>query len=133
MSAGQPGGVDRGSKQQPFSRVLYALGIPGIGFVNARNLAAHFRTIDALMTADAERSQTPGVGPIMARPRRDAGRGRTRELIERLRGYGLQIEEEGPAPVAEGPLVGKTLVLTGTLPNLTRDQATERIEAAAAR
>ena len=45
---------------------------------------------------------------------------RTRELIERLRGYGLQMEEEGPAPPAEGPLAGKTFVITGTLPNVTR-------------
>jgi DNA ligase (NAD+) len=55
---------------------------------------------------------------------------RTRELVERLRGYGLQMEEEGAAAPAEGPLVGKTLVLTGTLPNLTRPDATARVEAA---
>src|SRR5207237_567894 len=55
---------------------------------------------------------------------------RTRELVERLRGYGLRMEEEAPASPVEGPLVDKTLVLTGTLPNLTREEATERIEAA---
>jgi DNA ligase (NAD+) len=55
---------------------------------------------------------------------------RTRDLVERLRGYGLQMEEETPAAPAEGPLVGKTLVLTGTMPNLTRPEATQRIEAA---
>jgi DNA ligase (NAD+) len=55
---------------------------------------------------------------------------RTRELVERLRGYGLQMEEEGPEAPTEGPLAGKTVVLTGTLPNLTRPEATARIEAA---
>ena len=55
---------------------------------------------------------------------------RTRELVGRLEKHGLRMEEEGPAPPAEGPLVGKTLVLTGTLPNLSRDDAAERIEAA---
>ncbi|MBA2792743.1 MAG: NAD-dependent DNA ligase LigA, partial [Thermoleophilaceae bacterium] len=52
-------------------------------------------------------------------------------VIERLRAHGLQMEDEGPDPRAgQGPLHGKTLVLTGTLPSLTREDATERIEAA---
>jgi len=54
-----------------------------------------------------------------------------RELIGRLRGHGLRMEDEGPPPGADdGPLAGKTLVLTGTLPGLTREEATERVEAA---
>jgi len=55
-----------------------------------------------------------------------------RGLIERLRAAGLQLEEDGPPP-GEGPLSGKTFVLTGTLPDLTREQATERIVAAGGR
>ena len=55
---------------------------------------------------------------------------RTRDLIARLRGHGLQMEEEGRRRPREGPLVGKTVVLTGTLPTLTRPEATQRIEAA---
>src|SRR3954449_12093510 len=56
------------SKQQPFHLVLYALGIPGIGYVNARNLARHFRSMDALVAADEEAlNEVEGVGPIMAR------------------------------------------------------------------
>jgi DNA ligase (NAD+) len=120
------------SKQQPFHLVLYALGIPGIGFVNARNLARHFRAVDALLAASEEElTGVEGMGPIMAKTVHETlAEGRTRELIERLRGYGLQMEEEGPAPPTEGPLVAKTLVLTGTLPNLTRPDATARIEQA---
>jgi DNA ligase (NAD+) len=120
------------SKAQPFERVLYALGIPGIGFVNARNLARHFRSMDALLAASEEQlTEVEGMGPIMATTVHETlAEERARELIERLRGYGLTMVEEGPAPPAEGPLVGKTLVLTGTLPTLTRPDATARIEAA---
>jgi DNA ligase (NAD+) len=121
------------SKEQPFSRVLYALGIPGIGWVNARNLARQFGSIDALMKAQPEEIQeTEGVGPVLARTLSETlAEERTRELIERLRKLGLSMEQEGgPAPGEEGPLAGKAFVLTGTLPNLTREEATERIEAA---
>jgi DNA ligase (NAD+) len=120
------------SKRQPFHRVLYALGVPGIGYVNARALATHFRSMDALIAASAEDIvETPGVGPILAETiRQTLEEDRTLELIARLRAHGLQMEEEGPAVPLDGALSGKTVVLTGTLPNLTREQATERIEAA---
>jgi DNA ligase (NAD+) len=120
------------SKQQPFHLVLYALGIPGIGYVNARNLTRNLRSMDALLAASEEElAEVEGVGPIMARTVVETlSEDLTRELVARLAGYGLHMEEEGAAPPAEGPLVGKTLVLTGTLPNLTRPEATARIEAA---
>jgi len=120
------------SKQRPFSRVLYALGIPGIGFVNARSLTATFRTIDALMAASPEDVEAaPGIGEVLATTIVETlAEERTRELVERLRAAGLRFEEEGPAPAAEGPLAGKTLVLTGTLDDLSRERATELIEAA---
>jgi DNA ligase (NAD+) len=120
------------SKQQPFHLVLYALGVPGIGYVNARNLARNLRSMEALLAASEEQlAEVEGVGPIMAKTVSETlAEERTRELIGRLAGYGLHMEEEGDAPPAEGPLVGKTLVLTGTLPNLTRPDATARIEAA---
>jgi DNA ligase (NAD+) len=88
--------------------------------------------MDALLAASVEElTEVEGVGPIMAATVHETlSEERTRELVERLRGYGLSMEEEGAAPPAEGPLVGKTLVLTGTLPNLTRPEATARIEAA---
>jgi DNA ligase (NAD+) len=89
--------------------------------------------MDAVLDADAERiEQVPGIGPILARTiAQTLAEERTRQLIDRLRGHGLQMEDDGPAPGADdGPLAGKTLVLTGTLPNLTREQAIERVEAA---
>jgi DNA ligase (NAD+) len=121
------------SKQVPFFRVLYALGIPGIGYVNARNIAGQFRSIDDLLAASAEDiEETPGIGPVNAQTvQQTLAEERTRELIERLRGHGLKMEAEGPAPgEAGGPLAGKTLVVTGTLPNLSREAATETIEQA---
>jgi DNA ligase (NAD+) len=120
------------SKGQPFERVLYGLGIPGVGYVNARNLARHLRSMKALVEAtEDDLVEVEGIGPIMARTIEETlAEDRTRELVRRFEEHGLKMEEEGPAAPTEGPLVGKTLVLTGTLPNLTREDATERIEAA---
>ncbi|HEX8975556.1 MAG TPA: NAD-dependent DNA ligase LigA [Solirubrobacteraceae bacterium] len=122
------------SKRQGFGRVLFALGIEEVGFVTGRNLAAHFRSIDALMAADADAIEaTPGIGPKMARTIHDQLHDPIMEaLIADLREQGLSLEQEGPPP-GEGPLAGKTIVLTGTLPELTREQATEMITAAGGR
>jgi DNA ligase (NAD+) len=119
------------SKERPFGRVLFAVGIEGVGEVTGRNLAAQFRTIDALMAATAEDiAHTPGIGPIVARLiGEQLADDQMRALIEDLRAIGLRLEEEGPAP-GEGPLRDQTFVITGTLPDLTREQATERIMAA---
>jgi DNA ligase (NAD+) len=117
----------------PFGRVLFALGIEEVGFVTGRNLAAHFRTIDALLDATPDEiAQTPGVGPKMALViDEQLADPDMRDLIDRLRPY-LRFEQEGPAP-GEGTLAGRTFVLTGALPDLTREQATERITAAGGR
>jgi DNA ligase (NAD+) len=122
------------SRRRPFSRVLWALGIESVGEVNARNLAQRFRSIDALMAATPEQiADTPGVGPVVAEIVAQALREESMlELVERLRAAGLQFEQEGPPP-GEGPLAEKTFVLTGTLPTLTREEATERILAAGGR
>jgi DNA ligase (NAD+) len=122
------------SKRQPFSRVLYALGIEEVGEVTGRNLASQFRHIDALLGAAAEEIEdTPGVGPKMARIIRDQLHDQQMlDLIKDLQKQGLQFEEEGPPP-GDGPLAGKTFVLTGTLPTLTREEATRRIMAAGGR
>jgi DNA ligase (NAD+) len=121
-----------GSKEVPFFRVLYALGVPGIGYVNARALAGQFRTMDALMAASAEEiEQTEGIGPVLAATIVETlAEDATRDLIERLRGHGLQMEQEGPPPGSDGKLAGLTFVLTGTLPDLSRERATEMIEEA---
>jgi DNA ligase (NAD+) len=122
------------SKQRPLGRVLFALGIEGVGEVTGRNLAQRFRSIDALLAADAEQiAQTPGIGPIVAGLiASQLADPQMREVIAALRAAGLQFELEGPPP-AEGPLADKTLVLTGALPTLSREQATELILAAGGR
>jgi DNA ligase (NAD+) len=121
------------SKEQPFFRVLYGLGIAGIGWVNAKALAEHFGSMDALMTATPDQIvETPGIGSVLADQIVETlADDRTQELIARLRERGLRMElsPEEAAPV-DGPLVGKTFVITGTLPNLSRELATARIEEA---
>ena len=116
------------SKRQPFGRLLSALGLEEVGPVVGRNLAMQFRTVDALLAAGAEEiEQTQGIGAKMAQMIHDQLHEPQMEaLIADLRREGLTLEEAGPPP-GEGPLAGKTLVLTGTLPDLTREQATERI------
>jgi len=122
------------SKRRPFARVLFALGIEEVGEVTARNLAQRFRDIDSLLGATPEElAQTPGVGEKMAATISAQLKGeRLTALIDDLRGLGLCFHEEGPAP-SEGPLAGRALVLTGTLPHLSREQATELIMAAGGR
>ena len=123
-----------GSKERPFARVLFALGIEEVGEVTGRNLAQRFREIDALLAATPEEiEQTPGVGTKMAALiATQLADERMRALIADLRELGLRFSEDGPAP-SDGPLAQKTLVLTGTLPEWSREHATERIMAAGGR
>ena len=116
------------SKEQPFGVVLFAVGIEGVGYVTGRSLAGQFRTLDALLAAGAEDiAQTPGVGPKLAELIHSQLQDpQMRALLEDLRALGLRTEQEGPPP-GEGPLREKTFVLTGTLPDLTREEATQRI------
>jgi DNA ligase (NAD+) len=121
------------SKKMPFSRVLFALGIPGVGFVNAESLAEHFGTIDDLLAASPEEiERAEGIGPILAQQvYEELSEKRTQTLIERLRKAGLRMELDPSERRKEGgPLDGKTLVLTGTLPDLSREQATKLIRRA---
>ena len=122
------------SKQRPFARVLFALGIEEVGEVTGRNLAQAMRDIDALLAASPEElAQVAGIGEKMAHSiRAQLDEERMRALIGDLRALGLQFSEKGPAP-SQGPLAGKTLVLTGTLPDWSREHATERIMAAGGR
>jgi DNA ligase (NAD+) len=122
------------SKQRSFARVLFALGIEEVGEVTGRNLAMRFRNVVALMDASVEDiAETPGIGEKMATSIvAQLHDERMVALIEDLREIGLRFAEAGRAPTS-GPLAGKTVVLTGTLPTLSREQATERIQAAGGR
>jgi DNA ligase (NAD+) len=122
------------SKRRPFARVLFALGIEEVGEVTGRNLAQGFRDVDALLEAQPEQiAEIPGVGEKMAQAiATQLHEGRMLSLIAALRAAGLRFHEEGPSP-SQGPLAGRTLVLTGSLPQWSREQATERIAAAGGR
>ena len=122
------------SRERPFHSVLFAIGIEEVGEVTARNLATRFRSIDRLLAVSPEEIQeTPGVGPKMAASiASQLASPVLRELIQRLRSAGLRVEEEGPPP-GDGPLAALTFVITGTLPTLTRELASERIVLAGGR
>ncbi len=121
------------SRGRPFKRVLYALGLPGVGYVTAEALADHFGSIDDLHAADPERvEEVEGVGPIMAvQIAESLADELTWALVEKLKEKGLRLEADASERRATGgPLEGKTLVLTGTLPELTREQAAAMVKSA---
>jgi DNA ligase (NAD+) len=121
------------SRQRPFKRVLYALGLPGVGYVTAEALADHFGSIDALHEADPEAiEEVEGVGPIMAvQIAESLADDLTWSLVEKLKEQGLRLEaDESEHRTTGGPLEGKTVVLTGTLPELTREEAAALVKAA---
>jgi DNA ligase (NAD+) len=122
------------SKERPLSLLLFGLGIRHVGKTVAQLLARRFGSMDALMGAsEAEINDIPGIGSAIAEAVvHFFGESRNRGLIERLRTAGLQFGE--PTAVEEGgPLAGKAYVLTGTLPTLSRPEATELIERAGGR
>jgi DNA ligase (NAD+) len=121
------------SRQTPFPRVLYALGLPGVGYVTAEALAMHFGSIAELRSADPERiEEVEGVGPIMAvQIAESLADERTAELVGRLAAQGLRLElDPSEMRAAGGPLEGRTVVLTGTLPELTREEAAALVKRA---
>ncbi len=121
----------RQSCQAKLDRLIYALGIRNVGEQTAKDLARHFGSLEALMAADEERlMQVPDVGPIVA----DSivaffAEAHNREVIGRLRDAGVHWENLAISSPG-GVLSGKTVVLTGTLPTLTRDDAKALVEAA---
>ena len=123
------------SRATTLERFIYALGIRHVGEATARDLARHFGSLDALMAADADRlQQVHDVGPVLAESiARFFGEAHNREVIASLRAAGVHWDEGAPAAPAAGPLAGRTLVLTGTLPGLTREAAKAMIEAAGGR
>jgi len=121
------------SRQRPFKRVLYALGLPGVGYVTAEALADHFGSIDALHKADPEQiEEVEGVGPIMAvQIAESLADAPTWALVEKLKLKGLRLQaDESERRAVGGPLEGKTVVLTGTLPGLTREEAAALVKSA---
>ena len=116
------------SKATTFLRFLAALGINHVGWTMAGLLAEHFADIDHLQTASVDDLQTVGgVGPIVAEEVHEYfQRPESRRLIQRLLDAGITIK---PPERVEGPLSGKTFVLTGTLSSMTRGQAEDRIKA----
>ncbi len=120
------------SRKQPLPRVLNGLGIPFVGERTAQILAETFGSLDAIAAADEETLQrAEEVGPKVSQSiRQFFHERRNRELVERLRQAGLTFEHAIKEKETPGRLAGKVLVLTGTLPNLTREDAKQRIEAA---
>jgi DNA ligase (NAD+) len=123
------------SKRTTLERFLYALGIADVGEATAKALARYFGSLDALMQVnETELTDVPDVGLIVAshiavffaEPH-------NREAIAALRKAGVQWQESTPQREAKGPLAGKTVVLTGTLSSLTRDEAKEKLEALGAK
>jgi len=119
------------SKQTSFARFLYALGIRQVGETTAKDLAKHFGGIDRLMAASVdELLQVNDVGPIVAQSiRAFFDQPHNVEVVEQLRAAGIHWNEQ-EAALGPQPLAGKTLVLTGTLPTLSRDDAKALVEAA---
>ena len=113
------------SKEQPFSRVLFGLNIPKVGWVLARNLARHFGTVDAIMAASQEDvEQVEGFGPdraeLVAEWFADDD---NRRLVEELRSLGLTFTSGEAEKPVEGPLTGRQYVITGTLEGFSREEA----------
>jgi DNA ligase (NAD+) len=121
------------SRHTTLGRFLYALGIRHVGEATAKALARHFGNVDRLMDATVEQlTEVADVGPVVAQSLRTFfDQPHNREVVEQLRACGLTWDEHDGVPDAgPQPLAGLTLVLTGTLPTLGRNEAKDLIEAA---
>jgi len=136
-SAGNLLAAIKRSKGTTLARFIYALGIRNVGEATARDLARHFGSLDRLLAADeAQLLQVPDVGPIVAQSiRQFLGEPHNDDVIKELRAAGVAGNEgEAMAPAASiGAVAGRTFVLTGTLPALSRDVARQMLEAAGAK
>ncbi|MBW8741703.1 MAG: NAD-dependent DNA ligase LigA [Acidobacteria bacterium] len=123
------------SKQVPFHRVLFGLNIPDVGWVTAQNLARHFENIDRLLGAAQEDIQeVDGIGPDRAESIAEwFSDDANRALVGELRSLGLRFEIGDELKPVEGPLTGKTYVITGTLERYSRDEAAAALEAKGAK
>jgi DNA ligase (NAD+) len=127
--------IEQSKQRFKLHRILAGLNIPDTGWVTARNLAAHFGSIDKLVGATQEEIQeAEGVGPGRAEGIAEwFSDEENRKLIEELRGLGLNFESGDELKPVEGPLTGKTYVITGTLESFTRDEAAKALEAQGAK
>jgi len=123
------------SKEQPFSRVLFGLNIPDVGWVTARNLARHFGEIDKLLAASQEEIQeVDGIGPDRAEAIAEwFSDEQNRTLVAELRELGLRFEVGEEEKPIEGPLTGSSYVITGTLEAYSREEAKSELEALGAK
>jgi DNA ligase (NAD+) len=123
------------SKHTTLPRFLYGLGIRHVGETTAKDLARYFGALDPIMNASVEQLlEVPDVGPVVAESIHTFfQQPHNREVVEQLRACGVTWQEGEPAARAPKPLAGKTIVLTGTLPTLTRDEAKDLLEAAGAK
>ncbi len=123
------------SKQTTLQRFLFGLGIRHAGEGTAKALTRHFGNLDAIMAASLEDLMgVTDVGPVVATSvRAFFDEPHNREVVEQLRACGFTWEEGEPVPQTAKPLTGKTFVITGTLPTLSRDEAKDRLEAAGAK
>ena len=123
------------SKRTTLPRFLFALGIRHVGEATAKDLARHFGSLDAIMDATVDQLlQVNDVGPVVAEAIHTFfAQPHNREVVEQLRACGVTWQEGAPAERATLPLEGKTVVLTGTLPTLSRDAAKDMLEAAGAK
>ena len=127
--------IEASRTRVPFSRVLLGLNIAGIGWVLAQNLARHFETIEKLTAAAPEEiAEVEGFGPDRAEAVAEwFADDENRALVEELRGLGLNFELSAAERPSEGPLTGRTYVITGTLERFSRDDAQARLEALGAK
>src|SRR5262249_20358734 len=123
-------GIDS-SRDTTLARFIYALGIRNVGEATAADLARHFGSLERLIPAsEQELEQVQDVGPVVAMSiRRFFDEQHNLDVIKKLRAGGVNWEDSEPAAAKSGPLVGKTFVLTGTLPSMSREEAKKRIEA----
>ena len=123
------------SKSTTLNRFLFGLGIRHVGEATAKDLARHFGTLDAIMAASVEQLlEVRDVGPVVAESIHTFfAQPHNREVVQQLRECGVHWEEGAPAEKAPQILAGKTVVLTGTLPTMGRDEAKELLEAAGAK
>lgn len=123
------------SRNTTLERLLFALGISDVGESTAKTLARHFGSLDALMAADeAALQQVPDIGPVVAAHiLHFFAQSHNREVIAGLRAHGVHWPEGAPQRASDGPLSGKTVVLTGTLESMSRDEAGAKLEALGAR